>query len=64
MSNTQRTIVLIIGVLLAPILFVYGAQGRDNAFIMFGGPILTIGLGIYVWVGREKGKPPGGGQPG
>jgi len=53
MSNTQRKVVLIMGIILAPFIAFYGFQ-EDSALIVFGGPILSVGSGIYFWVGREK----------
>jgi len=53
MSNTQRTVVLIVGIMLAPILYLYGMDVHSTLIIL-GGPIASVGLGIYFWVGREK----------
>ena len=60
MSNAQRKVVLIVAILLAPLLILYG-MGENSFLIAFGGPILSLGLGIYVWVGRKKEHPSGGG---
>ena len=53
MSNAQRKVVLTTGLLVAPLLFLYGMEER-NFIIALGGPILSVGLGIYFWVGRRK----------
>ena len=56
MNNTQRTILLIVGIGLAPILFWYGVE-ENNLLIVLGGPVLSLGGGIYAWAGRAKGPP-------
>ena len=60
MTNAQRKVVLIVGILFAPILLVYGLT-EDSFIITVGGPFLSVGLGIYSWVGRDKQQPSGGG---
>ncbi len=56
MNNTQRTIALVVGIALAPILFWYGAE-ENNLLIALGGPVLSLGGGIYAWAGRARMRP-------
>jgi hypothetical protein len=58
MNNTQRTIVLILSIILAPILFVWGMDEHEEA-LAIGAPIVSVAIGIFVWSGRDKtAKPP------
>ena len=54
MNNSVRLAILILGLLLAPVLFVFGTM-TFNSLMTLGGPIVSIGLGIFFWRGRSKG---------
>jgi hypothetical protein len=56
MTTSQRKVVLIVSILVAPVLFLAGIAD-ENALLAFGGPILSLGAGIFVWVGRSKDAP-------
>ena len=60
MTNAQRKLVLTLGMLLAPVLFLYGLL-ENSLLILFGGPIVSIGFGFYFWMGRSK-EPHSGGR--
>ena len=54
MTNSQRKAILVLGILLGLLLASYGF-GQESFLIMFGGPIVSIGIGVYFWLGRSKG---------
>jgi len=52
MNTTQRKIVLIVSVILAPLFFLWGwGEGSPMAIVA---PVASVGIGIWVWSGRDK----------
>ena len=56
MNDTQRKIILVVGFVLAPVLF-WGGVFDESRLVAFAGPLVSIGVGLYVWAGRTKDPP-------
>ncbi|MBI5394034.1 MAG: hypothetical protein HZA91_01925 [Verrucomicrobia bacterium] len=52
-NNAQRKMILIVGIVLAPLLLFWGLLERREWVAVFG-PIISIGVGFFFWLGREK----------
>ena len=56
MNDTQRKIILVVGFVLAPVLF-WGGVLAETRLVAFAGAVVSIGVGLYVWAGRTKDPP-------
>ena len=52
MTAAQRKVVLVIGIVLAPVFFVAGVV-ENSILVSLAGPVVSIGVGIFVWAGRD-----------
>ncbi len=53
MTNAQRKVVQVVGIVLAPVFFLVGAY-HDNGLLMLVAPVVSVGVGAFVWAGRDK----------